>query len=236
MTNTTAARLLKGGSALSVAAGLTALGLAPAAAHVTATSTSTAAEGYTQVTFSVPNESETASTDRLELTLPTDTPFASVRVKPVEGWSAEVTKEKLATPATVGEGAITEAAATITWTADAEHAIDPGEFQAFTVSVGPLPAEGTTVVLPVSQGYTDGRTVAWDEPAAEGQGEPAHPAPSLVVTAAEEGHAGGAAQAAERTAAQDASTGTALGWAGLVAGLLGLVAGVAALVRGRRRS
>lgn len=254
MTNTTSStRLLKGATVLSAAAGLTALGLSPAAAHVTASATSTAAEGWSQVTFSVPNESDTASTDRLELRLPADTPFASVRIKPVEGWTAEVTEEELPEPVQVGEGAITEAASTVTWTADDEHAIDPGQFQTFTISVGPLPAEGTELLLPVAQGYTDGRTVEWNEPTPEGGEEPARPAPALTVTAAEgEGHgahgaapaaapaateaASGAEAAAEQASGTEDSSSTALGWAGLIAGLLGLAAGVVALVRTRRRS
>ncbi|MFC4902858.1 hypothetical protein BJF77_04160 [Kocuria sp. CNJ-770] len=241
MTNTTAPRLITSTSVLAVAAGLTALGLSPAAAHVSATSTSTAAEGYAQVTFSVPNESDTASTNKLELTLPENTPFASVRTKPVEGWSAEVTEEQLPEPVQIGEGAITEAPATITWTADEEHAIEPGQFQTFTISVGPLPEEGTTLLLPVTQSYTDGRSVAWDQPMAEGEAEPEHPAPSLTTTAAEaDGHGHGTDDnAGAATAAEEASTqgsvGTGLGWAGLVAGLLGLLAGVVALVRTRRR-
>ena len=183
----------------------------------------------------MPNESDTASTRRLELRLPADTPFASVRIKPVEGWTAEVTEEELPEPVQVGEGAISEAASTVTWTADDEHVIDPGEFQTFTISVGPLPAEGTTLLLPVAQSYTDGRTVDWNEPAAEGHEEPAHPAPSLTVTAAEGGaDSHGGTPAAEEASATGNSSG-ALGWAGLVAGLLGLAAGVAALVRTRRR-
>ena len=115
MTNTlTSPRLITGTSALAVAAGLTALGLSPAAAHVTANATSTAAGGYTQITFSVPTESDTASTNKLELTLPEDTPFASVRTKPVDGWTAEITEAELPEPVQVGEGAITKAASTIT--------------------------------------------------------------------------------------------------------------------------
>lgn len=230
MTNTTPSRLVTSTAGLTVAAGLTALGMAPAAAHVTATATTTSAGGYTRITFSVPNESDVASTDGLELTLPEDTPFASVRTRPVPGWTAEITEESLATPATVGEGAITEAASTVTWTADAEHAIGPDQFQTFTVSVGPLPEEGTTLVLPVSQRYTDGRTVAWDQPTTEAEEEPERPAPSLTVTAAEaHGHTHGA-----EAGATTAGVG-AVGWAALVAGLLDLAAGAVVLVRTRRR-
>lgn len=236
------------GSALLLATGLTALGLSPAAAHVTASSTTTAAEGWARITFTVPNESDTASTDRLELRLPADTPFSSVRVQPVEGWTAELTEEELPEPVQIGEGAITKAVTTITWTADAEHAIAPDEFQTFTVSAGPLPAEGTTLVMPVAQSYTDGRTVAWDEPAVEGEEEPQHPAPSLTTTAAEaEGHAhahgagepsaDGSSQAGtatETSATEETSPAGALTWVALVAGVLGLVAGVVALLRPRR--
>jgi uncharacterized protein YcnI len=218
------------------AAGLIALGLSPAAAHVTANATSTAAGGYTQITFSVPTESDTASTTKIELTLPEDTPFASVRTKPVEGWTAEITDAELASPVPAGEGQITEAASTITWTADQEHVIDPGQFQSFTISVGPLPQEeGRQILLPVSQTYTDGRTVAWDQPAAEGQEEPERPAPVVTITAAEaDGHS--TTQEATTAAADTTTGGTGpLVWVGLIAGLLGLVAGVAALARTRHR-
>lgn len=238
MMNTTTSRLLTGASTLMVAAGLISLGLTPAAAHVSATSTSTAAEGYTQITFSVPNESDTASTNKLEITLPTDTPFASVRVKPVEGWTAKITEEKLPEPVTIGEGAITEAVSTITWSADEQHAIGPGQFQTFTVSAGPLPAEGTEIRMPVTQSYTDGRTVAWNESAVEGQEGPQRPVPSLVTTAAGADQHAAAQPTGEASTTQasatEASTSTGLGWAGLVAGLLGLVAGVIALIRTRR--
>jgi uncharacterized protein YcnI len=228
-------------------AALLATGLSPAAAHVSAEANTTAAGGYARITFAVPNESDTASTRRLELTLPEDTPFATVRTQPVEGWTAEITEEPLASPAPAGEGQITEAASTVTWTADADHAIGPGEFQTFTIQAGPLPEEeGRQIVLPVSQTYTDGRTVAWDQPAAEGQEEPEHPAPSLTVTAAEQKHGHGPAGGGETTAegagtaaaegasARESTAGAGPGWAGLVAGLLGLAAGVTALVRSRR--
>lgn len=238
MTRTTP-RVATTGSALLLATGLTVLGLSPAAAHVSASSTTTAAEGYARITFSVPNESETASTDGLEVRLPTDTPLASVRVQPVEGWTAELTEEELPEPVQVGEGAITEAVTTITWTADEQHAIAPDQFQTFTISAGPLPAEGTTLVMPATQSYTDGRTVAWDQTAAEGGEEPQHPAPSLTTTAAEtEDHAHGAGADAAGVSAADVSSteqaSTVLTWIALAAGLLGLAAGVVALLRTRR--
>ena len=238
MTNTTiTARWTRRAGIAAATTGLMALGLTPASAHVSAEATTTAAGGYTRITFSVPNESDTASTEQIQITLPEDAPFASVRTQPVPGWSAEVTETELATPAPAGEGSITEAASAITWTAEEGHSIDPGQFQTFTISAGPLPEEeGQQLLLPVSQTYTDGRTVAWDDPATQGQEEPEHPAPTLTVTAAEadsHGSTDEAAAAAENTAATT-DTSITMGWAGLIAGLLGLAAGATALVRTRR--
>lgn len=236
----TSSPLRTGAATTAAAAALLAVGLAPAAAHVTADATSTAAGGYSRVTFVVPNESDDAATDTVELKLPEDTPFGSVRTQPMEGWTAKVTDEKLATPVPVGEGQITERAATVTWTADGQHTIGPDEFQTFTISVGPLPQdEGQQVMLPVTQSYTDGRTVAWDQPMPENGEEPERPAPAITITAAEDGRGQGATPEAtapaETASSQDSSTGSAVGWTALVAGVLGLAAGIVALVRTSRR-
>ena len=226
---TTTSRLLKGAAAVSVSAAALTAGMAPAAAHVTANATSTAENSYTQITFSAPTESDTASTSKLEVQLPTDTPFTSVRTKPVVGWSAEITKEKLPEPVTMDDSTITEAATRITWTADGpEHEIGPDEFQTFTISAGRLPEAGTEILLPATQTYTDGEVVEWSEPTVEGEDRPEHPAPSLTVTAAEEGPHGG-------TAAGAVSGEAVLGWAALAAGVLGLVLAGIALARTRRR-
>ena len=236
----TSARLRTGAATTAAVAALLAVGMSPAAAHVTADASSTAAGGYSRITFVVPNESDDAATDKIELTLPEDTPFGSVRTRPMEGWTAKVTDEDLATPVPVGEGQITRRAATVTWTADAQHAIGPDEFQTFTISVGPLPEdEGKRVMLPVTQTYTDGRTVAWEQPTPENGAEPERPSPVITITAAEDGHGHGADSGttapADAASSPGDSAGSAPGWAALVVGVLGLAAGVVALVRTRRR-
>jgi uncharacterized protein YcnI len=226
-------------------AGLMALGLGAASAHVSVAPTSTTENGYSQLTFSVPSESETAATNKLEVQLPTAQPFTSVRVKPVEGWTAEVVSGALPEPVTTDDGAtLTEAPLSVVWTAEPGSEISQQEYQTFSISVGRLPEAGSTVMLPAIQSYTDGEVVEWNQET-EGAEEPEKPAPSFVTTAAVEGdgshgspEATEAPEAIDAEQASDTTAGSpsALGWAGLVAGLLGLAAGGTALVRTRRRA
>ena len=236
-------RTLKTAAAATMTAGLLAAGAAAASAHVHVDTDDSAAGGYSHLTFNVPNESESAKTSKLEVTLPTDTPFTSVSVKPVEGWKAVITTSDLPKPITVAGATVTKAPSSVVWTADAAHQIGQNEYQAFSLSVGVLPDEGTTVVLPAAQTYTDGTVVKWDEKMVEGQAEPEHPAPSFVTTAKDAEAHGGAAPAAATATAPSAApasaasnsgdSGSAAGWIGLAAGLIGLAAGVTALVRTR---
>jgi uncharacterized protein YcnI len=240
--NTSIARTLKTTTALAVAAGLTILGAGVASAHVSVDPASTSEGGFSQLTFRVPNESETAKTSKITVTLPTETPFTSVSVKPMDGWKAEIKEANLPKPVEVEGATITKAAASVTWTADAAHQLSQHEYQTFSISVGRLPKAGTTVTLPAAQAYTDGTVVNWNQPAVEGQAEPDKPAPSFVTTAAAGKHGahGAVAEtpAAEATPASATSPAAgdsnALGWAGLGAGLLGLAAGVTALLRTRK--
>jgi hypothetical protein len=169
-----------------------------------------------------------------------------VSVKPLEGWKAQVITTKLPKPIIVGGATITKAPSSVVWTADAAHQIGPDEYQAFSLSVGVLPDEGTTVTLPAAQTYTDGTVVKWNEKAAEGQAEPEHPAPSFVTTAKDAEPAAApasteatapettpAAAPAGSTAAASSNGGDTAGWFGLAAGLIGLAAGVTALARTR---
>lgn len=250
---TSVRRALKTAVSAALAAGLLAAGAAAASAHVTVDPSSTSEGGFTKLTFSVPNESETAKTNRLEVKLPTDTPLTSVSVRPMDGWKARVITTDLPKPVQVDGATVTKAPTSVIWTADTAHQIGQNEFQTFTLSVGRLPAAGTTVTLPAAQGYTDGTTVNWADTdahdhsaatssatAAAAATEPSHPAPSFVTTAAETGHAetGATPAATEAPASALASTSSTggdqtVGWIGLAAGLIGLAAGVTALARGR---
>ncbi|MDT0168084.1 YcnI family protein [Pseudarthrobacter sp. BRE9] len=232
-------RTLKTLTAAAAAAGMIAAGATAASAHVSVDPDDTGANGYSHLTFNVPNESPTAKTSKLEVTLPTDTPFTSVSVKPVEGWSAQVITGDLPKPVTVSGATVTKAPTSVVWTADEAHQLGQNQYQSFSLSVGRLPAEGTTVTLKAAQTYTDGNVVNWDEESAEGQPEPKHPAPSFVTTANDDAAAATASAAPGAAAASETSqvSGDSTSVWGVVLGAAGFVLGAVALglvLAGRR--
>ncbi|MGY1590529.1 YcnI family protein [Geodermatophilus sp. SYSU D00708] len=211
------------------------LGVGTASAHVTVSSPDAAAGGFGEITFRMPSESDTARTTSLRVQLPADTPFAFVSVKPVPGWTAATTTSQLPTPVEAEGTTITEAVTEVTWTADPGGGLAPGEYQSFSISAGPLPEGAESLVFPALQGYDDGTTVSWVEPAVEGRPEPEHPAPALSLAAPTADAGTPAAPSPAATAADDGSS--ALTATALVAGVAGLLAGLAgvALAVGARR-
>src|SRR3954471_17816693 len=89
---------------LAVVAAVLTVGVGTAAAHVSVSSPDAAAGGFGEITFTVPNEKDTAKTVSLKVQLPKDTPFASVSTKPVPGWSATVTTTPINPPLTDDDG------------------------------------------------------------------------------------------------------------------------------------
>ncbi|RKE20421.1 YcnI family protein [Streptomyces sp. TLI_171] len=228
--------------ALVVAAGALLASAVPAFAHVTVQPGSAQQGGYTAVAFRVPNESDTASTVKLEVNLPLDHPMASVRTQPLPGWTAVMEKSKLDKPLDSHGQQITEAVSKITWTADAGTKIAPGQFQEFRVSLGALPSDTDTLTFKALQTYDNGEVVRWIEESKDGQPEPAKPAPTLTLTkaaaasAAPADHHSGDATGQQQTAAaakSSDSTARTLGVVGIVVGVVGAALGVAGL---RRRS
>jgi len=226
----------RGPAALIALAGAAALALAAplaASAHVSLDENTAEAGSYALLTLKVPNESDTASTTSVTLTLPADTPFTSVRTVPVAGWSAELVRTTLPEPVTVGDGEITEAVTSIVWTAVDGAGIADGQLGLFPVSLGPVPDVGS-VVLPVDQGYSDGTVVSWSDTAEGAE----HPAPVLYVNdAPASDHHGGTDDHAtpEATVAPDAGHGDADAAADVdvlarVLGVAGLAVGAVALV------
>jgi uncharacterized protein YcnI len=112
----------------------------------------------------------------------------------------------------------------VTWTAEPGNEIADGQFQEFEISAGPLPDEGTEVVLPTHQTYTDGTVVDWVDATPPSGAEPEHPVPEFTTTAATEGH--------EHAADGSDPVARALGVVGVA---LGAGALVVALVSARRR-
>jgi uncharacterized protein YcnI len=220
-------------------------------AHVTVNPDTTAAESYASLTFRVPTESDTESTEKLVVDLPTDTPFLSVTPRTLPGWDVEVDVEKLDEPFEVEGATVDEAPVRVTWTAEKGNEVPPHEYQEFAVRVGALPEEGTEIVLPAHQTYTDGNVVDWDELVADDGKEPEAPAPVFTTTAAEAHGRHHGAAASEDAASDDAAGGDAAGdaavaddastvdpvgrWLG-VAGIVVGAAGIGAALFTRRRA
>lgn len=190
-----------------IAAGLLGLTATAASAHVTVKPDVTASGGYAELVFRIPNESPSATTTKVVLTLPQVNPFTEVSVEPVPGWDVTVTDAPLPSPATVDGTTISKAPRVVTAAAAGAAAIAPGPNQSFAISAGPLPAPGT-LELPVAQTYSDRSVVAWTDPTTKGAAEPEHPAPHVEVTAAVDDidHQGGAPSGTDTAAAPLSST------------------------------
>ena len=233
--------VLRAGAAATGAIVAALLFAGPALAHVSVNPKEATQGGYAKITIRVPNEKPNADTVKVEVNLPASTPVASVSLKPQPGWTAQTEKSKLATPLKTNDGELTEAITKITWTADANSAIKPGQFQEFDVSLGPLP-ETDQIVFKALQTYSDGEVVRWiDEPSTTGA-ELEHPAPVLKLakksTATPTVAPAVVAETASVSVDDSSTNGTAvgLGIAGLVLGLAGLVAGLLAYRKAGRAS
>jgi uncharacterized protein YcnI len=147
------------------------VGVAPASAHVHVDADAPVQGSTTILSIRVPNESETGSaTTSLTVDLPD---VASARTDVMAGWTSALHKD----PAT---GAVRS----VTWTADPGYGIPADQFEIFQVQVK-LPAS-ESLSLPALQTYADGAVVRWDQPTAPGAAEPEHPAPTLLLAAAQE--------------------------------------------------
>ncbi|GAA1192478.1 YcnI family protein [Pseudonocardia alaniniphila] len=237
MSSSTRRSALRAGTITAVAAAAIVISAAPAFAHVTAQPGQAEQGSYSVISLRVPNESDTAGTVKLEVTLPADHPITSVRTTPRPGWTATMTKAPVNPPVESHGRSITEAVRTVTWTADPGVRIAPGEFVDFPLSLGPLPTTTDQLVLPAVQTYDNGEVVAWDQPPAADGSEPERPAPSITLTPASD--EGGPTGAAASTAAGPPASGSDttarwLGGAGLLVGALGLGVGAGAVLRSRR--
>ena len=241
----TSRNALRLGGVLAAAGVLALVTAGGASAHVTANVTTAVQGSYAKITFRVPDEDPSAGTVKLQVSFPDAYPIAGAATKPVPGWKAQVDVEPLATPVQENNQTVKNAVKTITWTADPGTRINPGEFQEFDVSAGPLPDDTDEIQFPAVQTYDSGKVVSWtDQPAEAGQKEPEHPAPSIklqtkanapgVMDMSSMGATGGVTNTAAVSGSDADSTARWLGGAGLVIGALGLGFGVGATLRARR--
>jgi uncharacterized protein YcnI len=204
------------------------LSAAAASAHVTVQPPTAPQGGFTKLSFRVPNEESDADTVKLEVQFPSDTPIPSVSVQPKDGWTYNVTTETLAEPIQSDDGPVTQAVTGITWEGGT---IKPGEFDEFSVSVGPLP-EVDSMQFKAVQTYSNGDVVRWIDQTTPGGAEPEHPAPTLTLTKAD---AATDSAAASTTSSSDDSTARTFGIIALVIGIIAVVVAVIALVTARRK-
>ena len=227
-----------------IAAGLAAALMVPsiASAHVTLQPSEAPAGGFTRLDVRVPNEEDDAGTIKVDVQFPPGFAFGST--EPVPGWTAKITRTKLAKPIKTDDGEITETVSRITWTGDGKTGIvKPGEFQDFGLSVQIPGKAGDKLTFKALQTYEGGEVVRWI-----GAPDSEKPAPQVTVTAAEEDHhaAGAAEEEPAETGATPAAATTAaadhddddhsdhLAIAALIVGGLGLLLGGAGLATARK--
>jgi uncharacterized protein YcnI len=222
-------------SETALAVGILVVGAPLAAdAHVKISPNTAAPGDDIQVTFRVPNEMENAGTVKVEIDLPTATPFADAAYQPVPGWTAHIVEAKLP-KAIVNDGVrVTEAPVKIIYVANQGVSIEAGQFQEFPVALDLTPDTGS-VAFSTYQTYSDGTVVAWNQRAKDGD-DVENPAPVLYINDAPPTDTeSGVTLAATTDAASTASTALILGTAGLALGVIALVLGAFAFARSRRR-
>jgi uncharacterized protein YcnI len=180
-----------------------------ASAHVTVNPSTASPGGYAKLTFRVPNEQDSANTTKLEVQLPPDAPLASVSVQPHAGWTYTTSKRG-------------ESVSTVTWSGGS---IAPGEFDEFSISVGPLPKDKPSLVFKALQTYDNGEVVSWIETANGTGAELEHPAPVLTLSA----------PTTATVANDDDDDSNALALVALVVGGVGVAIGLVALILNRKR-
>jgi uncharacterized protein YcnI len=209
-----------------------ALGVAaPAWAHITIDPKQAPAGSDAELTFSAPNEMDSANTTQLQVFFPTDHPIASASVKAVPGWTFSVQTMQVTTPISTDSGNGTQAVRSVTWTGGS---VKPGEFQQFTISVG-LPAGATSLEFKAIQTYDNGQVVRWIDATPKSGPSPDHPAPVLTLTKAPAQDTSATTSAANAaTASPSDSTARTLGIIGIVVGAIGVI--IAAVTFTMRRT
>lgn len=202
-----------------------------AGAHVTLQPKEAPAGSYVRLDVRVPNETDDAATEKVEVEFPEG--FAGVLYEYVPGWSVDVQTEKLDEPVATDDAEITEQVKTVAWTADDDQAtIQPGSFQDFGLSAKmPGGEAGSALTFPSIQTYDDGEVVRWI-----GAPDSDEPAPTVTLTGAvEDAHHAGAApeEPGAPAAAPMAGHEGHIALAGVILGALGLLVALIALFRRR---
>ena len=201
---------------LALLIGVLALAVPPGAgAHVRVQPEEVPAGAFTVLDVNVPNESPDRATTRVEVQFPPG--FAYVLYQPVAGWSVDVQTSKL-----------TNQVSRVIWRArSGRAAIEPDQFQDFSIGVQVPGRAGETLTFKALQTYEGGEVVRWT-----GVPNSRAPAPRIVVT--DGGEAQAAAVGEDRSEEGSGNDGDGLAIAALIVAIFALLAGGAALVRSLR--
>ncbi|WP_165070356.1 YcnI family copper-binding membrane protein [Marisediminicola senii] len=188
-----------------------------ASAHVGVEASTTAAGSYSLLTFSVPHGCDASSTTGITIDIPESVISVTPTINP--GWTVEAVSTD-------------DRTSQVVYTA--ETPLPDGYRDAFELEVAlPDGEPGDMVAFPVTQACEVGETL-WNEETVEGEDEPAHPAPAIVLTAASEGegHHGAAdgVDAASASSSAEASTAPTSDTLARVFGIGGLLVGAVAVV------
>lgn len=199
-----------------------------ASAHITINPGEVPAGGFAVVHVQVPNESDTASTVKVEIAMPDGVVIPFVLVKAEGDWKATTERTKLATPIKTEDGEISEVVSKITFEGGA---IAPGHFEIFDLELGPLPnTPGESLAFPTIQTYDNGDVSKWIDKVVDGQPEPEAPTPLLAL-----GEPGDDHHSTTSTSSSSHSDSHVLGIVAVIVGGVGVLLGFTSLVVGRRR-
>jgi uncharacterized protein YcnI len=142
--------------AAAVAAGVL-CGAAPAAADVTVSPPVAPRGAGANETFRVVNDHPKAAMTKIRLVLPEATPVAEVYPLSVPDWAPQITSRTLNPPmrSLHGGSPVSEATASITWTAAPGKALKPGKAADVMIAIGPLP-DTDQMSFEVQATYADG--------------------------------------------------------------------------------
>ena len=212
---------------LALAAAIALILPAAAAAHVTVSPTETPANGYAMLDFAVPHGCDGAPTTGISIQMPPQ--VVSATPEEVAGWTVRTKEGKLPQPTEQHGEKVTEGVRQVTWTGGP---LPSAHLQRFGLNVALGGEAGEAVPFKVIQECAGGAETAWIQEVTADGPEPEHPAPTLTLTAAEDGHHASAEPAAATE--PDDGSGDGLAIAALIVGALGLIVGGLALARPRR--
>jgi uncharacterized protein YcnI len=158
-----------------ILAGAVAALASPALAHVSLNATSAPAGSYFFGEFRIAHGCAGSDTVAIKIEIPDAIVVAKPQPKP--GWRVEVERKPLATPPQADGRAVDSRVSSITWRGDLKN-LDWDELGL----MAKLPSKPGVLVFPVTQTCEKGEE-RWDEVPSAANPRPAHPAPTLTVTA-----------------------------------------------------